>query len=306
MDAAESPELSFLKSTNGRSFARAPAPVRLGFGALARLWPSTAEQLAAWLFCHPRSTTSDRREADLLDRGHAFRIEARGHELAAWSWGDGPTVLLHHGWGGSAAHMVGFVRPLVEAGFSVVVYDAPAHGASTGRITAAPEMARVLSDVATRLVGLHGVVAHSIGAAATLMAVRHGLAIERAVLLAPPSDLRGFVDLFAEHLGLGRAIRDGMARRAASWFGIDWKQMDVEHWAEGSRPPLLIVHDRDDDVVPWAHGKRVQDVWERAEMLTTSGLRHRRLRRDVRVIENATRFLAERRPESRQFAAMSS
>jgi pimeloyl-ACP methyl ester carboxylesterase len=306
MDTVEGSDLSFLNSTNGRSFARAPLPLRLGFRALAWSSPSRAERVAAWLFCHPRRTASSRREVDLLNQGHAFRIRARGHDLAAWSWGDGPTVLLHHGWGGSAAHMVRFVRPLVDAGFSVVAYDAPAHGASSGRITAAPEMARVISAVAARLGGLHAVVGHSIGGAATLLAVRGGLSLERAVLLAPPSDLRGFVDVFGEHLDLDPAVRDGMARRAASWFGIDWPQMDVEHWAGGMRPPLLVVHDRDDDVVPWAHGMRVRDAWERAEMLTTSGLRHRRTRREPQVIERAVQFLAEERPESRRVAAASS
>ena len=95
---------------------------------------------------------------------------------------------------GSGAAGGAMARELSQAGFSVVAYDAPAHGASTGRITAAPEMARVMSEVASRLGGLHGVVGHSIGGAATLLAVRGGLSLERAVLLAPPSDLRGFVE----------------------------------------------------------------------------------------------------------------
>jgi pimeloyl-ACP methyl ester carboxylesterase len=247
------------------------------------------------LFCHPTGTRSSADELAVLETGHRFTLEACGYELAAWSWGDGPTVLLHHGWNGGAAHMTAFVKPLVDAGFSVVTYDAPAHGSSPGRITSAPEMARILREVAYRLVGLHAVVAHSIGGAATLIAIRNGLKLDRAVLVAPPSDLRGFIDLFGEHLDLPAPIREGMARRTASWYDIEWTQMEVSYWAQAERPPILVIHDRDDRVVPWDHGERIRTLWGRADMITTQGLGHRRVRRDDEVIRRSVEFLDNER-----------
>lgn len=293
METVEIRDLSYSKSTNGRSLKQCEPVLRRGFGCLARAWPSGAERLAAWLFCHPMRARVAADEAAVLEQGHAFRLDACGYDLPAWSWGDGPTVLLHHGWSGRAAHMAGLVRPLLDAGFSVVAYDAPAHGAAPGRITAAPEMARVLREVAFRLNGLHGVVAHSVGGAATLLAVRNGLKLQGAVLLAPPSEMRGFVELFGDHLGLDDEARRGMARRAASWFGIEWKEMDVEHWAGSARPPLLVVHDRNDRVVPWAHGARVAQVWGNAELHSTTGLGHSGVRSDPDVMERVVGFLSE-------------
>jgi pimeloyl-ACP methyl ester carboxylesterase len=243
------------------------------------------------MFCHPCRARIAPEEIAVFQEAHPFRIRAQGFELQAWSWGDGPTVLLHHGWNGRAAHMAALVRPLLEAGFSVVTYDAPAHGDSPGRITSAPELARVLKEVAAELCGIHSVVAHSIGGAATLLAVRAGLRIERAVLLATPSDLRGFIDLFGEHLGLDTRTRGGMARRVADRFGIEWDEMTVESWARRSRPPLLVVHDRYDPVVPWSHGAEICSSWENAELLTTTGLGHRGVRRDPKIIARAVSFL---------------
>jgi pimeloyl-ACP methyl ester carboxylesterase len=227
----------------------------------------------------------------VLETAHPFRIRARGLELQAWSWGDGPTVLLHHGWNGRAAHMAALVPPLLDAGFSVVTYDAPAHGDSPGRITAAPEMARVLYEVAGELCGVHAIVGHSIGGAATLLAIRAGLRVERAVLLAAPADLRMFIDVFAEHLGLDARTRSGMARRVANRFGMHWGEMSVATWAGGRRPPLLVVHDRHDAVVPWSHGAEICSTWENAELLTTTGLGHRGVRRDPGVVAHAVKFL---------------
>lgn len=291
MHATQTNTLPFHKSTNDRTLPDCPTPLKLGFQALNRVCPSRTEQLAAWLFCHPMGAKSNPDEQAVLDGGHRFELRACGHDLAAWSWGDGPTVLLHHGWNGRAAHMAAFVHPLLDAGFSVVTYDAPAHGDSPGSITSMPEMARVLREVAFRLGGLHGVVAHSVGGAATLFAMRNGLKLDRAVLLAPPSDMRGFIDLFGEHIGLPLPAREGMARHAAAWFDIDWPQMDVAHWAEASLPPLLVVHDRDDRVVPWSHGERIRATCGRAKLITTEGLGHRRVRQDRGVIRQAVGFL---------------
>ena len=49
--------------------------------------------------------------------------------LAGLRWGShGPIVLLVHGWEGRGSQLAAMVPLLVEAGFSVVTFDAPGHG----------------------------------------------------------------------------------------------------------------------------------------------------------------------------------
>ena len=173
----------------------------------------------------------------------------------------------------------------------MVTYDAPAHGESPGRITAMPEMAHVLREVAFRLGGLHGVVAHSVGGAATLLAIRNGLKLHRAVLLAPPSDMRGFIDLFGEHIGLppqSHAAWPVVPHRGSTSIGDTWRSRTGPR--ETFRP-LLVFHDRTDCVVPWDHGARVAQIWGDAELHSTTGLGHSGVRRDPDVIEKAVEFL---------------
>src|SRR5687768_13117485 len=50
------------------------------------------------------------------------------HRIAGFSAGEGPAVLLVHGWGERAASLGAFVAPLVGAGFRVVGVDLPGHG----------------------------------------------------------------------------------------------------------------------------------------------------------------------------------
>jgi pimeloyl-ACP methyl ester carboxylesterase len=67
--------------------------------------------------------------------------------------------------------------------------------------------------------------------------------------------------------------------------------MNVEAWARGPRPPLLVVHDEGDPIVPRAEAERIRDAWSGAELLATTGLGHRGVRRDAAVIERAVAFL---------------
>lgn len=56
-----------------------------------------------------------RAEQDILSRGARIFFDVDGHRVVAWSWGeDGPTVVLLHGWGGSAGQMTSFVDPLLR------------------------------------------------------------------------------------------------------------------------------------------------------------------------------------------------
>jgi pimeloyl-ACP methyl ester carboxylesterase len=292
MSSSRTAPVCDLNSTNGRTYIKVPKAATLGFQGLAALWPGQAERLAAWMFCHPHRPALPSREAELLKTGSRVRFVARGLELAAWSWGDGPTVLLHHGWSGRAAQLGAFVDPLVRAGYRVVAYDAPAHGASPGRTTGLPVLAETLREFESAHGEIHAVVAHSVGCAATMLAIRQGLSIQRAVLLAPPADMRVFLTVFADCLGMSGRVRGGMTRRIAARFDIDWAEMDAGHWARRERPPLLVFHDREDRTVPWEHGLAVREAWRNANLITTEGLGHRRIRRHPSVVERAVAFLA--------------
>ena len=56
--------------------------------------------------------------------------------------------------------------------------------------------------------------------------------------------------------------------------------------------PALVIHDRDDRLMPWTHGATVARHWPGARLLTTRGLGHRRILADERVTRVAAEFVA--------------
>lgn len=289
------------KSTVVRSQAL-PLPMRLlrpALTALSTVAPTLAAPVAERLFLAPPRHPRPEHEAVALASARRTIVDA-GTPITAWTWGHGPTVLLVHGWGGRGAQLASFVPSLVANGYSVVTFDAPGHGQSPARESSLVAFIAAIHAVSRALGPVRGVIAHSIGAAATACALRDGLRADAAVFLAPPADLTLHADIMLETLGFGRRARELMRERVERRLGVAWSTLDVASFAVQMRTPLLVIHDREDAEVPWQEGAIIAQAWPGATLSTTGGLGHRRLVRDRDVVREAVDFtlgaLHRRRP----------
>jgi pimeloyl-ACP methyl ester carboxylesterase len=129
----------------------------------------------------PQSEGSRARETEWLRGSKPFKVAG----LQGFVAGEGPVILLVHGWGGWASRLGAFVRPLVETGRQVVAMDLPAHGSSPGSQTNPFEMAEALLKVAGSAGPIHALISHSFGGLVSLLAMERGLKPGTAVFLAP-------------------------------------------------------------------------------------------------------------------------
>jgi pimeloyl-ACP methyl ester carboxylesterase len=263
------------------------------FRALSRLAPGLAVRIAADLFTRPQRPSRPGRERRWLATAHPRRLDVAGRRLAAWSWGEGPVVLLVHGWSGRGSQLAALAEPLLEAGLSVMALDLPAHGDSDGRKTNAIELGRTVLSVGRELHDLHAVVAHSLGCTVTALALQQGLRLQRLVFLCPPASMRLGTQMFCDRLGFSQRVQDGMIAWWERRMDIDWRMFEAESLARGRSEPLLIVQDRDDPFVPRAHGERFRTAWPGAKLVETEGLGHHRILSDEGVIRWVVDFLTE-------------
>lgn len=282
--------VSSMKSTIVRSYMR----------FLSTTSPRRAERRAAWEFGVVRPAGSPGEPVAAGHTARAFRIDSGPRDLPAWEWGDGgeaPTVMLVHGWNGHAGQMGALAGPLVDAGFHVVAFDLPAHGRAAGRRTTLPEMARAVEGVARRLRPVHAIVAHSLGATASAIAVARGLDVRRLVLLAPPAEPEPFARAFARAIGLPDARVPGMLASLREEVG-DFEALDLRRLAPAMSARLLLLHDPADREVPFAHARAIVERWPDARLATVEGAGHLRMLGDARVVRQAVSFLRELTPDS--------
>ncbi len=246
---------------------------RLARRALLRLW------FTPWV--HPSTL---RPVTDLSDDLRPWEGRGRGLALAGYTGGEGPTVVLVHGWAGRAADWRHLAHDLITQGWRVVVPDLPGHGRSPGDQTDVFELARGVA-VALDQESPVAVVTHSMGFPATALALESGAAAPaRLVALAPGRRMSRALEGFIARARLRPAFVDQLRRGIESRFGADvWEVLDVDRSVPDFTFPGLVVHDLDDDEVPVEDARAIAAGWPGAELVTTAGLGHRRILRDDEV-----------------------
>ncbi|MPZ71761.1 MAG: alpha/beta fold hydrolase [Nitriliruptorales bacterium] len=161
------------------------------------------------------------REAGWLEKTTPLSIPFGRGVLHGFTAGEGPSVLLVHGWGDRASRLGALIAPLVDAGFRVVAVDLPAHGASPGVRTNAYGVAAAIRATAQHVGGVYGVVAHSMGGLETIIALRQELAAERVVLLASAVRLHHAMERFETMFVLRPRAMRGLAAALTRGLGHD-------------------------------------------------------------------------------------
>ena len=288
------PATASQKSTTVRSEYRVPVAlgiVRAGFGALSRVSPRAAAYAAERLFLKPRRHERPHRERELIAAARRFSVATEDGALSAWEWGTaGERVLLVHGWEGRGSQLGAFVPALVERGFRVVTFDAPAHGNSPGSLSSFFHFARSIGHVARELEPFHALIAHSMGGASSAWAALSTPLARRFVMIAPPADIRDFTSYADSMLGLSRPAIVELESRLARRFGVALGDVHASRVGPQMKAPLLVIHDEEDREVPIEAGELVARSWPGAEFVRTRGLGHRRILRDPGVVARAVEF----------------
>lgn len=271
-----------------------PPAFRLFMGLLSQVAPPAAEALAAKLWMSPRRHLRPARELAWLERAEPLEFETSRARLKAWAWGRGPTVLLVHGWAGRGAQLGAFVEPLVEAGYRVVTFDAPAHGDSGGERVNLADFSEAVEEAAWAFGPLRGIVAHSFGCLATCVAMRQGVPADRLVFVAPAVMTRQTQRQMRDMLGVTPQIMERLMARVERRTGLHVDELDAEGMSRVARPALFF-HDPQDREIPVERSLLLQRSWPGSELILRPGTGHSRILRDAAVIQQTVGFLTHGR-----------
>lgn len=257
--------------------------------------PGVTAALAERLFFRvPPAKVSARGQA-FLSRGRRFHLVVDRRPVVGWSWGEGPTTYLVHGWGGSSGRIYPLAEAIIENGGRLVMFDAPGHGASGKGLSSMPEFARSLEAVATNFGAPDNIVAHSLGAAASALAASWGLTARRYVFIAPAANPVEWAQAFGNLLRLSPDVMNRLRSRSEHRLRFNWDDLDARVHARRMNTPLLVIHDRDDTTVPFSNGMELVGSWPGARLVETSGLGHSEILRDPTVIAQVLQFIMDDR-----------
>lgn len=270
--------------------------MRLQFRVLGAVAPGLGFRLAWKVFCTPRRLPIKAWEAPALADARRRTVAFATGPVAVYEWGkaDAPAVVLVHGWEHRASFWRAWVKPLLAAGYRVVALDGPAHGASGGQQVTLTDFGGAVQAVVDTVGEVRAIVAHSFGAASVAgMPVRPaGTRLPRLVLLSAPVGPRAVAGRFADFLYLSNDFVERFAQYVKQATG-----RSVDSFAAAASGPtigaekVLVLHDEDDEIIPFSEGRQIVAAWPGAVLHATRGLGHNRLMRDAGVVRAAVQFI---------------
>ncbi|WP_395646326.1 alpha/beta fold hydrolase [Terricaulis sp.] len=251
---------------------------------------SESEDVAQKMFPPPRRRTAPR-VAEPLRAVDVTAVAGPQGRIAAWRLGEGPAVLLVHGWEDDNALWTRTIDALVARGHAVIAFDNPAHGLSDGERGHAPEVADAIFAVAETLGPIKAIVAHSVGCWGAALAINEGLAAARFVLIAPPSGE-------AEERWRRAAARMGMSEdelmaavgRMKERLAAQGRDT-LDATAPKLKLPMLFVHSRIDDRCPFDGAEAMAAACKDARFYPLEEADHRGTAQDAEAIAAIIYFL---------------
>ena len=240
----------------------------------------------------PRRYQTPASQTLILESGQRFQVQVKGKTVQCWKMGDGPAILFVHGWNGRGVQFHHFFDRLAQAGYSAVIFDAPAHGESQGQATNGFEFAETVRALLNLDNGLdiRGIIAHSLGAATVIMALARQEYCPDAVLIAPPLKLKKILFESFENAGIPEMIYKTMISELEDNLGYDFEKDDPHLVMKNLQSRFLIVHDREDHTIPYEISREVSENAPNVTLHTTEGLGHKLILTDPSVIELAVGF----------------
>lgn len=269
--------------------------VSILFRFLEAVAPPLAGRFAAHWFFKPLRYDAPRKEVAAANEAERFTLPVMGVSIQAYAWGQGPVVAFLHGWSGRGTQCRDFIKPLTEAGFTLVAVDVEGHGASPGKNSDVTRFSAALVAIQQHYGGnLAGAIGHSLGGAAILLAIKEGLLVPRAVVISTPSIATDILNEFLHRVNASERTGQYVNRIVKQRHGRTLEEFSAYESAKGMPlVPTLLVYDRTDVDVPFHHAQPLLDTLPCARLLETHGYSHTRILRSPEVVQQTVAFLAE-------------
>ncbi len=221
------------------------------------------------LFCTPYTRKRKLLLPEVFRKARKLTFSFQSHQIHGFEWipkkSNGEKLLICHGFDSHSYKFAMYIEPLLEAGYTIYAFDAPAHGLSSGKQITALLYANLILEINKMFGELDVIMAHSFGCIATALAIEKAIIRpKKIILLAPATETTRSIIDFIRLLKLSPALKNEIeqiiieiSEKPASWYSVARVVKNIQI-------PTLWVHDKFDPITPY----------EDMSYLEKSGLRH--------------------------------
>lgn len=255
------------------------------------------------LFCTPQIRNLNTLPA-MFKKAELLKFSFQQYSITGYRWNKNAAAkaLIIHGFESSVINFDHFVQPLIDKGYEVLAFDAPAHGRSSGRQI----NAIIFRDFIIHLQHHYGPfdawIAHSFGGLALCLALAEmdHRERDRVVLIAPATNSITALEHFFHFTGIkDRQVKQDVEKIIHDFSGHPLSWFNIQRTLPEIRAQVLWVQDKDDMITPYKDAEIIKEAnYPQVHFVITQGLGHRRVYRDAGVSKAVVGFLENKNPET--------
>lgn len=263
-------------------------------GVLELISTRLAVAFAAKLFTTPIKHKIPRREFDMdkNSKQSVLNVPAIGKDIIVYELGNSPKkILLVHGWSGRGTQLFKIAETLVEQGYSVVSFDAPAHGKSAGNSSIMLEFIASIREIDSKFGPFEAAVGHSLGGMALFNAVKDGFQIKHLVTIGSGDVVKDIIDDFISKIKLKKSTGLLLSHHFEKKYNKTMDSFSAYLSAKEVTIPVLVIHDENDADVPVSASIHIHQQLKNGSLFITKKLGHRKILGDEIVIAKTIDFI---------------
>lgn len=283
------------KSKSGtKSQLEVPALIIHTAAILEKISSRLTVLFAAKLFTTPIKHKMPKREfqMDKNSKQSTLNIPEIDKEVVVYELGTAAKkVLLVHGWSGRGTQLFKIAETLVENGYAVVSFDAPAHGKSKGKSSIMLEFIASIKEINKQFGPFEAAIGHSLGGMALFNSAKDGVQFKKLITIGSGDVVKDIIDEFISKLKLKNEMGLLLSAHFEKKYGKTMDSYSAYLSAKQISIPVLVVHDEDDNDVPLFASIHIHKQLQNGSLFITKKLGHRKILGDEKVIEKAIAFI---------------
>ena len=235
-----------------------------------------AAKLAIDLFSMPKKGKIQPEESEYLKSATQDHVLFDSLSIKTYNWkGDKETILLAHGWESNSFRWMDLIESLRPLNYNIIALDAPAHGASSGKLFNALLYAECIKIVVEKF-NVHTIVGHSVGGMASVF-FQHKYqikSIEKLVLLGAPADFIGVFSRYENMMGYNKRVSKALENQVLKKYNHLPEYFSPANFSKEIQAKGLIIHDKKDRIIPYKDGLKFKQNYANSEFIATKGFGH--------------------------------
>ncbi|MCZ8332210.1 MAG: alpha/beta hydrolase [Flavobacterium sp.] len=262
---------------------------------LEAISPKLAMLFAAKLFVRPIKHKIPKRELHMVQKSKQtiLFVPSINKKINIYEYGNNEKkILMVHGWSGRGTQMLKIADKMLELGYAIISFDAPAHGKSDGKTTIMTEFIASILEIEKQFGPFEFAIGHSLGGMSILNAIKQNLNVKKAIIIGSGDIIQDVIDDFIQKLQLKPKIGLLLKNHFEKKYNEPMENYSASFSAKSVTIPVLIIHDKDDDDVAIKAAHNIHKHLKNSTLMITEGLGHRKILGDTKVIESIKEFIS--------------